>query len=103
MRICFHLQIKSERLDEYRALHQAVWPEVLETLKRAGIQNYSLYLWKDGHEFGVLECPDWATTLAILDASPVMARWEAFMAEYLATPVTPGIGPTLLEEVFRLA
>lgn len=102
MRVCFHLQIKPERLDAYRAEHQRVWPEVLAELKAAGIRNYSLWYWKDGHEFGVMECDDWDAAQAHLGQSEVMARWEAFMADYLATPVTPGQSPRLLEEVFRL-
>ncbi|MHB8637172.1 MAG: L-rhamnose mutarotase [Fimbriimonadaceae bacterium] len=102
MRVCFHLQVKPNRLDEYKRLHLAVWPEVLAELKSAGIRNYSLYLWEAGHEFGVLECDDWIAVQAVLGGSPVMARWEAFMADFLATPVTPGAGPRLLEEVFRL-
>ena len=102
MRICFHLQIKPNRLDEYKRLHQEVWPDVLAELKAAGIRNYSLYLWEAGHEFGVLECDDWLEVQRILGESPVMGKWEAFMTDYLATPVEPGRGLRVLEEVFRL-
>jgi len=102
VRICFHLQVKPDRLDDYRRLHRDVWPEVLGQLKSAGIRNYSLYMWEGGHEFGVLECDDWSKVQRILGESPVMKKWESFMADYLATPVEPGRGPQLLEEVFRL-
>lgn len=102
MRVCFHLQVRLERLDEYRRLHADVWPEVLAELKSAGIRDYSIYMWEGGHEFGVLECDDWAETQRRLGASEVMQRWEMFMADYLATPVEPGHGPALLEEIFRL-
>ena len=102
MRICFHLQVKLDRLDEYKRLHREVWPDVLAELKRAGIRNYSIYMWEGGHEFGVLECDDWADVQRVLGASSVMAKWEEFMTAYLATPVEAGKGPRLLEEVFRL-
>lgn len=102
MRICFHLRVKPERLAEYRQIHVAVWPEVLDELKAAGIRNYSIYYWRAGHEFGFLECDDWAAVQARLAASAVVQRWETFMADFLATPVQPGRGPELLEEVFRL-
>ena len=102
MRVCFHLQVKVDRLEEYKRLHREVWPEVLATLKSAGIRNYSLYQWQEGHEFGVLECDDWAETQRLLGESATMQRWEVFMADYLATPVEQGKGPRLLEEVFRL-
>lgn len=106
MRICFHLRVRPDKLAEYKALHRAVWPEMLGALKAAGVRNYSIFLWNDapeqGHEFGILECDDWDAVRRHLASNPVVARWEAFMADYLLTPVG-STGPTLLEEVFHLA
>lgn len=102
MRVCFHLQVNLSRLEEYKRIHREVWPEVMTELKAAGIRSYSIYMWEEGHEFGVLECDDWSEVQRILGESPVMKKWEAFMADYLVTPVEPGRGPRLLEEVFRL-
>lgn len=102
MRVCFHLQVKLDRLVEYKRIHAEVWPEVLAELTAAGIRNYSLFMWKDGHEFGVLDCDDWDVVQKHLGQSEVMARWERFMADYLATPVEAGKGPELLERVFHL-
>lgn len=101
MRVCFHLRVRVERLEEYRRIHREVWPEVLEALRRAGVRNYSIYLWREGHEFGVLECDDWAEVRRRLAGEAVVARWEAFMAGFLETPVGEG-GPEVLEEVFRM-
>lgn len=110
MRVCFHLKVRAERLDEYRRLHAAVWPEMLAALREAGIREYSIFLWGDaerwglsaGHEFGFLECDDWGEVVRRLAANPVVERWERLMAEYLETPVGTG-GPVVLEEIFRLA
>lgn len=33
-RICFVLQVKPERLEEYRERHRSVWPEMQEALSR---------------------------------------------------------------------
>lgn len=101
MRICFHLRVKAERIEEYKRLHRAVCPEMLAELKIAGVRDYSIWMWRDGHEFGVLECDDWSATRAYLARSAVAQRWEAFMRDYLETPVEGG-GPELLEEVFRM-
>ncbi|MFF2493980.1 L-rhamnose mutarotase [Agromyces sp. NPDC058064] len=39
---------------EYRQLHAAVWPEVIEQIHRSGIRNYSIFL-RDGILFAYYE------------------------------------------------
>lgn len=36
--------VKEEKLAEYKALHTAVWPDVLEMIRECHIVNYSIYL-----------------------------------------------------------
>ena len=43
-RVCFQLQVKPERIAEYRERHAAVWPEMREALATTGWRNYSLFL-----------------------------------------------------------
>jgi L-rhamnose mutarotase len=51
-RIAFRLWVQPERLDEYKRLHQHVWPDLLADMRAAGIRNYSIFA--DGPElFGV--------------------------------------------------
>ena len=38
------IKLKAGVADEYRRLHAAVWPEVLDVIGRAKIANYSIYL-----------------------------------------------------------
>mmetsp|Transcript_1742 Transcript_1742/g.3973 ORF Transcript_1742/g.3973 Transcript_1742/m.3973 type:complete len:108 (-) Transcript_1742:3-326(-) len=38
------IDIKADRLDEYKTYHAAVWPGVLRAIKQSNIQNYSIYL-----------------------------------------------------------
>jgi len=40
-RICFVLQVKPDRLEEYKRRHRAVWPEMLNALRETGWTNYS--------------------------------------------------------------
>jgi L-rhamnose mutarotase len=102
-RVAFRLRVKPERLEEYKRLHQAVWPELLEDLRAASIRNYSIFA--DGLElFGYLECDDWAAVSQALAHSDANRRWQEFMRDYLDTPVDPNSAEPvrLLEEVFRL-
>lgn len=43
--------LKSDKVDEYKKLHAAVWPSVLKKLKDCQIQNYSIYLKEIKGEF----------------------------------------------------
>ena len=54
-RVCFLLRVRPERLDEYRARHREVWPEMLDALRETGWTNYSLFLRDDGLLVGYLE------------------------------------------------
>lgn len=47
-RICFLLQVRKDKLPEYRKAHQRVWPEMLDALRRHGWHNYSLFLTDEG-------------------------------------------------------
>jgi L-rhamnose mutarotase len=82
MRICFQVQVKPDRLDEYVARHAAVWPEMLQAIAASGRRNYSLFLRPDGLLIGYFEVDDLAASQAALAADPVTARWEAEMAEF---------------------
>ena len=57
-RICFVLQVKADRLKEYKERHRAVWPEMLDALRETGWTNYSLFLRSDGLLVGYLETQD---------------------------------------------
>jgi L-rhamnose mutarotase len=47
-RVCFVLQVKPERIQEYKERHRVVWPEMQDALRETGWNNYSLFLRHDG-------------------------------------------------------
>lgn len=81
-RVCFCLQVKRGRLEEYKARHAEVWPEMLEALRRAGWHNYSLFLRHDGLLIGCLETPDFDRAVALMAATEVNRKWQAEMADF---------------------
>ncbi len=81
-RICFCLQVKRDRLDEYRTRHQAVWPEMQEALRQTGWHNYSLFLRDDGLLIGYVETPDFERALALMAATDVNRRWQEWMSDF---------------------
>ncbi|TFB72092.1 L-rhamnose mutarotase [Cryobacterium glaciale] len=102
-RVCFQLQVKPDRLDEYRRRHTAVWPEMLRALKATDWNNYSLFLRADGLLIGYFETADLASAQAGMAATAVNARWQAEMGEFfVALDGAPDTGFLQLTEVFHL-
>jgi L-rhamnose mutarotase len=101
-RIAFIMRIKPGTEEEYRRRHQRVWPEMLADLKRAGCQNYSIYL-RGTELFAYMEVEDFERYLEIMKASQASERWEEYMSDILIRETDPATGfPSLLPEVFHL-
>ena len=96
------MRVKPEMLAEYRRLHEAVWPEVLAALHRAGIRNYTIY--QHGELlFSTMEYvgEDFGADRARLLAEPAMERWNALTGpcvEPLAS--AGGVAWVAMDEVF---
>jgi L-rhamnose mutarotase len=83
-RVCFGVQVRADRIDEYRERHQAVWPEMLAALSAAEWRNYSLFLRPDGLLIGYLETEDFEAAKQAMEETEVNARWQAEMAPFFA-------------------
>ena len=104
MRVCFLLKVRPERLEEYKARHADVWPEMLEALRQTGWRNYSLFLRPDGLLIGYLEAYDFAASCTAMQKLPVNARWQAEMAPFFEALEGGAADESMLalEEVFHL-
>jgi L-rhamnose mutarotase len=73
--------LRAEKIDEYKKLHAAVWPDVLRMIKECNIRNYSIYLRRleDGQHylFSYFEYTgnDFAKDMAKMAADPTTQRW----------------------------
>ena len=103
-RVCFQLQVKPDRIDEYKTRHAAVWPDMLAALSAAGWHNYSLFLREDGLLIGYFETPSLEGALAGMAATEVNTRWQVEMAEFFVDlgDARPHTGFVRLAEVFHL-
>jgi len=102
-RVCFQLQVKPERIAEYRERHAAVWPQMLRALKRTGWNNYSLFIRDDGLLIGYFETEDLASAQEGMATMDVNARWQGQMSEFFVDlDGAPDAGFLHLTEVFNL-
>ena len=103
-RICFLLQVKPDRLEEYKARHKNVLPEMLAALRETGWNNYSLFLRPDGLLVGYLETEDFARARTDMASREVNDRWQKEMADFFVQPDgrSPERAMEPLEEVFHL-
>jgi L-rhamnose mutarotase len=104
-RVAFLLKVKPEKLEEYKAHHRQVWPEMLAALSAAGWRNYSLFVRPDGLLFGYVETPEGLETAqALMAATEVNTRWQEFMAPFFESHDGARADEMFLEleEVFHL-
>lgn len=98
------IQVRPECIEEYKAYHARVWPEVLEMIARCNIRNYSIFL-KDTTLFGYFEYygSDFAADMALMAADSKTQEWWAVMKP-MQVPIEtrqPGEWWADMEEVFH--
>ena len=101
------LGLRSGRLQEYRRLHAAIWPEIAAAIRSAGIRDYSIFHFR-GLLFATFEFDgpkeDLAARMKGLAAAPRMREWWD-LTEPMQAPLDgrkEGEWWASMEEVFRL-
>jgi L-rhamnose mutarotase len=99
----FRMKLKPGAVDEYRRRHDALWPDLADALRDAGIYDYSIFLDEETlHLFAVLKLRD-NDTSAALPGLPVMRRWWDYMADLMDTDDTKRPLEWPLAPMFHLA
>lgn len=97
--------LKPDAIEEYKAYHADVWPEVLQTIAKCNIRNYSIFL-NDGVLFAYFEYhgTDYKADMAKMAADPKTQEWWRIM-EPMQQPLAnrrAGEWWTEMEEVFHV-
>jgi L-rhamnose mutarotase len=96
-RVGFLLKVKPDKIEEYTAHHERVWPEMLDALRRTGWHNYSLFMRPDGMLFGYFETPDsFQNALDGMAQEQINQKWQDFMAPYFE-----GLGGTHADQMME--
>lgn len=99
--------IKGEHIQQYKALHAAVWPRVLARLREANVANYTIFLREpENMLFGYWEYhgADFDADMAAIAADPETQRWWTFCAPCQQPLSTRGPGEhwAMMENVFHM-
>ncbi len=101
-RIAFKMKLHPGREEEYRRRHDAIWPELKELLKTAGIQDYSIFLDEQTLTlFGVLKITE-GKSLDRLREKVVMRKWWDSMKDIMETNPDGSPVSIPLKEVFYM-
>lgn len=75
-RFCQRAFLKREKIEEYRRLHAAVWPDVLKTIKACNLENYSISI-MDNMVVSYFEYTgsDYDADMDKMAADPVTQEW----------------------------
>ena len=98
------IRLRPEHEEAYRLAHSAVWPDVLQTIRKCNIENYSIFL-HNSVLFGYFEYVGsaFSADMARMAADPATQRWWQVM-EPMQEPF-PGRAPgewwSPMEEVFH--
>jgi L-rhamnose mutarotase len=81
----FRMKLKPGTTAEYRRRHDAIWPELAQLLRAAGIHDYSIFLDEETlHLFAVLKLHS-GNTRESLPQQPLMRRWWDHMRDLMET------------------
>jgi len=99
------IKLRPGTISEYKRYHAAVWPGVLDMIRKCNIRNYSIYL-KDDFLFAYFEYhgTDYKADMAKMAADPKTQEWWAVMMPMQVPLDTRRAGEwwAEMEEVFHV-
>lgn len=100
--VAFTMKLKPGMIAEYKRRHDEIWPELVRTLRAAGISDYSIFLDEATLTLFAVQKQSDGSTASDLPNHPVIKQWWAYMAPLMET--NPDHSPACVElaPVFHL-
>ncbi len=101
-RLAFKMYLNEGQKEEYKKRHNALWPELHQLLKDAGVSEYSIFLDEETNILFAFQKVSGEGGSQDLGQTEVVQKWWAFMSDIMKT--NPDNSPVSipLEEVFYL-
>ncbi|MBQ4526935.1 MAG: L-rhamnose mutarotase [Clostridia bacterium] len=75
-RFILYADLKPDKVEEYKEIHQNAWPEILELITKAHMHNYSISV-RGTSVYTIYEYTgdDYEKDMAEMEKSPIMQKW----------------------------
>ena len=73
------MNLSSGNVEEYKKRHDEIWPELVDELRKAGVQNYSIYYDEDTQTLFAFQEQTSDSTADQLPESEIVKKWWAYM------------------------
>jgi L-rhamnose mutarotase len=101
-RVAFTMKLKPGFEAEYQRRHDALWPELAQALRDAGISDYSIFLDEETRTLFAVQKRTDASTAGQLPELPIVKQWWASMAPLMEVNADDSPVTKPLREVFHL-
>ncbi|MFW5773665.1 MAG: L-rhamnose mutarotase [Tangfeifania sp.] len=101
-RIAFKMHLKNGMKKEYKKRHDAIWPELKQLLKYAGISEYSIFLDEETDTLFAFQKVTEGSGSQDLRQNEIVQKWWEYMADIMETNADSSPVSTELEEVFYM-
>lgn len=101
-RVAFKMKLKPGFEAEYERRHAALWPELAQALREAGVSDYSIFLDPETLTLFAAQKQKDDSTAAALPDHPAVKRWWACMAPLMDVNADNSPVSVPLREVFHL-
>jgi len=101
-RVAFKMYLKEGRKEEYIRRHHEIWPEVVDLLKKAGVEDYSIFLDEQTHALFAVQTITSDEGSQSLGHQEIIQKWWDHMADIMEVNTDNSPVSEELEEVFYL-
>ena len=101
-RLAFKMHLNEGQKEEYKRRHDALWPELYQLLKNAGVSEYSIFLDEETNTLFAFQKVGGEGGSQDLGKTEIVQKWWAFMGDIMKT--NPDHSPVTvpLEELFYM-
>ena len=101
-RVAFKMQLKEGQKEVYIKRHGAIWPELENLLKAAGISEYSIFLDDSTNTLFAFQKVEGNMGSQDLSENPIVKKWWNYMADIMEVNSDNSPVTVKLKEVFHL-